>query len=93
MSTTTTEYAEAMAEARKHTAREAKAQAVAAWITTAITKHARARDWSTVIANKAQTDPAWLDGLTAHPTFPKVNRPSLTTWLRVAAILYGQDDR
>jgi hypothetical protein len=91
MSTTTTEYAEAMAEARKHTAREAKAQAVAAWITTAITKHARA--WSTVIANKAQTDPAWLDGLTAHPTFPKVNRPSLTTWLRVAAILYGQDDR
>jgi hypothetical protein len=87
----TAEYLAALEEARKHTAREAKAQIVAGWITSS--SNEPARDWSTVIADKARTDPSWLDTLTSRPDFPPMNRPSLTTWLRVAAILYGQDDR
>jgi hypothetical protein len=31
--------------------------------------------------------------MVGHTDIAPMNRPSLTTWLRVAAILYGQDDR
>jgi hypothetical protein len=93
MSTTKTGYAEAMAEARKHTAREAKAQAVASWIVGFVPSAYGPRDVAELIRSWAQSNTEALDSMTATASFPKVNRPSLTTWLRVAAILYGQDDR